>query len=338
MECGAAPLRCCAGPGSQRARAGAVRDGSSCRVPERAGCVPGAQITIYVEHPVPRDPPAEAPPPPPQPLKLTKKEQKKLRTQRRVAREKARVWLAALRRLSRSCPRFFFCVADRDPGDPRLAGAPRDGQAGAAGAAEAQGQDLEPDEGAHRPGSRGPDGHRDGGAPTFSPGAALAGIKERGIISARFGSGCVDAAVSAATRSASKWRSARTRTRTATSRGSSRPPRRRRRRRAGAPRSRPLAPLLFAMRGALWRMLTSPVRWDVQERKLFADTTGEVETICCVYRVERMTHPQNKYKARRGGGCSCARRAAAPTDTRNAQVVGNAPATEALPWASPPRR
>lgn len=50
----------------------------------------GAQITIYVEHPVPRNPPAEAPPPPPQPLKLTKKEQKKLRTQRRVAREKAR--------------------------------------------------------------------------------------------------------------------------------------------------------------------------------------------------------------------------------------------------------
>lgn len=48
------------------------------------------QITIYVEHPVPRNPPAEAAPPPPQPLKLTKKEQKKLRTQRRVAREKAR--------------------------------------------------------------------------------------------------------------------------------------------------------------------------------------------------------------------------------------------------------
>ena len=41
-----------------------------------------------MEHPVPIEPPAEAPPPPPQPLRLTKKEQKKLRTQRRVAREK----------------------------------------------------------------------------------------------------------------------------------------------------------------------------------------------------------------------------------------------------------
>jgi len=47
-----------------------------------------AKLTIYVEHPVPLEPPAEAPPPPPQPLKLTKKEMKKLRTQRRAAREK----------------------------------------------------------------------------------------------------------------------------------------------------------------------------------------------------------------------------------------------------------
>eukprot|EP00798_Chlamydomonas_sp_ICE-L_P006696 gene6696-3366_t len=46
------------------------------------------KITIYIEHPVPIEPPAEAPPPPPQPLKLTKKELKKLRTQRRNAREK----------------------------------------------------------------------------------------------------------------------------------------------------------------------------------------------------------------------------------------------------------
>eukprot|EP00198_Chlamydomonas_reinhardtii_P007411 XP_001696748.1 predicted protein [Chlamydomonas reinhardtii] len=45
-------------------------------------------ITIYVEHPVPLDPPAEAPPPPPQPLKLTARELKKLRTQRRLARDK----------------------------------------------------------------------------------------------------------------------------------------------------------------------------------------------------------------------------------------------------------
>jgi len=44
-------------------------------------------ITVYVEHPVPMEPPSEAPPPPPQPLKLTKQEQRKLRTQRRTARE-----------------------------------------------------------------------------------------------------------------------------------------------------------------------------------------------------------------------------------------------------------
>ena len=49
-----------------------------------------AKITLYVEHPVPLPPPGEAPPPPPQPLKLTAREQKKLRTQRRVAKEKER--------------------------------------------------------------------------------------------------------------------------------------------------------------------------------------------------------------------------------------------------------
>ncbi|KAL8103482.1 hypothetical protein AgCh_027899 [Apium graveolens] len=46
------------------------------------------KITIYVEHPRPTEPPAEAARPPPQPLKLTKKEQKKLRTRRWLAREK----------------------------------------------------------------------------------------------------------------------------------------------------------------------------------------------------------------------------------------------------------
>ncbi|WCJ19453.1 U4/U6 small nuclear ribonucleoprotein Prp3 [Euphorbia peplus] len=46
------------------------------------------KMTFYVEHPQPIEPPAEPAPPPPQPLKLTKKEQKKLRTQRRLAREK----------------------------------------------------------------------------------------------------------------------------------------------------------------------------------------------------------------------------------------------------------
>lgn len=52
--------------------------------------VRGEKVTIYVEHPVPIEPPAEPAPPPPQPLKLTKKEQKKLRTQRRLAKEKDR--------------------------------------------------------------------------------------------------------------------------------------------------------------------------------------------------------------------------------------------------------
>lgn len=46
-------------------------------------------ITIYVEHPVPLDPPVggESVVPAPRPLMLTKQEQKKLRTQRRLARE-----------------------------------------------------------------------------------------------------------------------------------------------------------------------------------------------------------------------------------------------------------
>jgi U4/U6 small nuclear ribonucleoprotein PRP3 len=46
------------------------------------------RLTRYVEHPVPLEPPDEGPPPAPQPLKLTKRELKKLRTQRRQAREK----------------------------------------------------------------------------------------------------------------------------------------------------------------------------------------------------------------------------------------------------------
>jgi U4/U6 small nuclear ribonucleoprotein PRP3 len=45
------------------------------------------RVTALVEHPVPLPPPAEAPPPPPQPLRLTARELKKLRTQRREARE-----------------------------------------------------------------------------------------------------------------------------------------------------------------------------------------------------------------------------------------------------------
>ncbi|CAN7133636.1 unnamed protein product [Brassica rapa subsp. narinosa] len=46
------------------------------------------KLTHYIEHPRPIEPPAEAAPPPPQPLKLTKREQKKLRTQRRLSKEK----------------------------------------------------------------------------------------------------------------------------------------------------------------------------------------------------------------------------------------------------------
>ena len=46
------------------------------------------KFNVYVEHPVPIQPPLDAPAPAPQPLMLTKAEQKKLRTQRRVAREK----------------------------------------------------------------------------------------------------------------------------------------------------------------------------------------------------------------------------------------------------------
>ncbi|GJS89792.1 RDM16-like protein isoform X1 [Tanacetum coccineum] len=48
------------------------------------------KITLYVEHPLPIEPPAEPAPPPPQPLKLTPKERKKLRTQRRLATENNR--------------------------------------------------------------------------------------------------------------------------------------------------------------------------------------------------------------------------------------------------------
>ncbi|KAG0569474.1 hypothetical protein KC19_6G093400 [Ceratodon purpureus] len=54
------------------------------------GKVREEEVTLFVQHPVPIEPPAEPAPPPPQPLKLTKKEQKKLRTQRRLAKEKDR--------------------------------------------------------------------------------------------------------------------------------------------------------------------------------------------------------------------------------------------------------
>ena len=48
------------------------------------------RITIYVEHPVPLDPPVAETPAPPMPLMLTAKEKKKIRKQRREEREKER--------------------------------------------------------------------------------------------------------------------------------------------------------------------------------------------------------------------------------------------------------
>ncbi len=48
------------------------------------------KITIYVEHPVPLDPPVTEAPAPPMPLMLTAKEKKKIRKQRREEREKER--------------------------------------------------------------------------------------------------------------------------------------------------------------------------------------------------------------------------------------------------------
>ncbi|CAL9246156.1 unnamed protein product, partial [Arabidopsis halleri] len=44
-------------------------------------------FNCHIEHPFPIEPPAEAESPPPQPLKMTKEEHKRLRTQRRVAKE-----------------------------------------------------------------------------------------------------------------------------------------------------------------------------------------------------------------------------------------------------------
>lgn len=48
------------------------------------------KITIYIEHPVPIDPPVAQAPAPPMPLMLTAKEKKKIRKQRREEREKER--------------------------------------------------------------------------------------------------------------------------------------------------------------------------------------------------------------------------------------------------------
>lgn len=52
--------------------------------------VKGSRISQYIEHPIPIEPPGELVPPPPPPLRLTKKEMRKLRTQRRQQRERER--------------------------------------------------------------------------------------------------------------------------------------------------------------------------------------------------------------------------------------------------------
>ena len=64
-----------------------LADGTYDDVRDGAWNVAEDKMTLYVEHPVPMEPPVEDEAPPPQPLMLTKKEQKKLRTQRRRARE-----------------------------------------------------------------------------------------------------------------------------------------------------------------------------------------------------------------------------------------------------------
>ena len=59
------------------------------------GKVESDKVNHYVEHPVPLDPPAEAPPPPPIPMFLTKKERKKLRRRTRMERETQRQEMVA---------------------------------------------------------------------------------------------------------------------------------------------------------------------------------------------------------------------------------------------------
>jgi len=48
----------------------------------------GSVITLYIQHPVPINPPVDMGPPPPKPLMLTKKERKKLRRQRRLEEQR----------------------------------------------------------------------------------------------------------------------------------------------------------------------------------------------------------------------------------------------------------
>lgn len=59
-------------------------------VPSSCRWINEQRITIYVEHPVPIAPPVEEAPAAPMPLVLTARERKKMRTQRRMEREKER--------------------------------------------------------------------------------------------------------------------------------------------------------------------------------------------------------------------------------------------------------
>ena len=59
-------------------------------VPPSCRWINEQRITIYVEHPVPIAPPVEEAPAAPMPLVLTARERKKMRTQRRMEREKER--------------------------------------------------------------------------------------------------------------------------------------------------------------------------------------------------------------------------------------------------------
>ena len=67
-------------------------------VPSTCRWINEQRITIYVEHPVPIAPPVEEAAAAPMPLVLTARERKKMRTQRRMEREKERqvgLWAAS---------------------------------------------------------------------------------------------------------------------------------------------------------------------------------------------------------------------------------------------------
>uniref|UniRef100_A0A7S1SMC0 Uncharacterized protein n=1 Tax=Tetraselmis chuii TaxID=63592 RepID=A0A7S1SMC0_9CHLO len=67
--------------------AGLLPSGSYSDVMDEGAQIKEGRLTIYVEHPVPIEPPVEAAMPGPQPLRLTQRELKKLRTQKRRQRE-----------------------------------------------------------------------------------------------------------------------------------------------------------------------------------------------------------------------------------------------------------